>query len=345
MKFLFSAFLFFLTVSVFKGQSQQPDQEAYNYMATIGSGYEKISEDYMQYASAVAHNSARKAEKRRADLIKSIYAVKETVAKAPCFKDNCALRDSAVSYLTLNFYVLNYDYEKIVNMEEVSEQSYDLMEAYMLARDLAEKKVEESGKRLEEVEKAFAAKYNIPLSPDKSELSRKIEQANQVNDHYKDVYLIFFKSYKQEAYLLDALDKKDFSAAEQNKNALLQTATEGLTKLTSLKAFRNDRSLITACRQALDFYKNEATKMSAIIDFMMKAENFNKMKETFDAKDPMMRTKEEVDQYNKAANELNTLQRTFTTNYNYLNTNRSNVVNNWNNQSENYQEKYIPKYN
>jgi hypothetical protein len=317
----------------------------YNYLKIIAEEQVLISEKYLDYASAVAHGkSARKVEKRRIDLIKSVLSSKDKIASLPCFDNDCKLRDSLVSFLTISYYVLNFDYEKIVNMEEVAEQSYDLMEEYMNAREKASDKVEQAGKKVDTVLREFAKANNVTLSDKKDALSIKMERVSKVNKHYNEVFLIFFKSYKQEAYLSDALNRKDFSSAEQNRNALLQVSNEGLSKLDTLHAFLNDRSLIMACHKALDFYKTEAKdKIGIIIDFMLKNDNYEKLREVVESKDKMSLTKEEVANYNNSAKELNNLMPTFNSTKTSLNQNRLSVTNNWNNTAQNYLEKYIPK--
>ena len=323
----------------------QTSEDAYKYYYAIGMEHYKISDDYMKYASAVAHGSARKAEKKRVDLLQTIAQAKQKVAAMDCFNGDCALRDSVVSYFNISLIVLNEDFQKILNLEEIAEQSYDLMEAYFLAKQLASDKMEEAGNRLDAVEDEFVAKNNIKLNEQKSDLSKKIEQTNKVNDHYNKVYLIYFKSYKQEAYLLDALNRKDYSGAEQNRNALEQTSKEGLGLLDTISPYRNDRSLMVACKKALNFYNKEATeKMKSCIDFMLLTENFEKMRKTFEAKEPIQRTKAEVDEYNNAVKEINSKSASFNNTFNYLNQNRELIINYWNQIAQNYLEKYIPKY-
>jgi hypothetical protein len=100
-----------------------------------------------------------------------------------------------------------------------------------------------------------------------------------------------------------------------------------------------------ACKKSLDFYKKEAAeKMKPYIEFMLLADNFEKIQKAFEAKDPMQRTKAEVDEYNKAVKEINTKSTSFQNTNNYLNQNREATVKYWNEVSQMYLEKYIPKY-
>ena len=325
----------------------QKEYTAESYMISMSNEYRRTSESFLSYSSAMAHsNSARKVERKRSDLISSVAQAKINISQMPCFKDDCSLRDSLVAFLNIAYYVLTDDYSRILNMEEIAEQSYDLMEAYMLAREKADEKMNQAGIRLEKTQTEFASRHHVALSDEKDKLSLKIEQVNQVSDHYTSVYLIFFKNYKQELYMLDALERKDLSSVEQNRNALIQTVTEGLAKLDTLKAFRNDKSLIYSCKRTLTFYNTEATaKMPVIIEFMMKNENFEKIKKAFDAKSNMEKTQTDVDNYNKAVDELNKSGRSYDVTQQYINQYRKSNIENWNTVSHNYLEKYIPKSN
>src|SRR5436190_2892 len=96
------------------------------YMSYIGEDSKKISKDMWDYMSAIARGkNARKVENRRKDLLKTIMTAKTKISAAKDYKGDYSLRDSAVAFLQFNYDLLNKDYEKIINMEEISEKSYD----------------------------------------------------------------------------------------------------------------------------------------------------------------------------------------------------------------------------
>ena len=161
-------------------------------------------------------------------------------------------------------------------------------------------------------------------------------------DHYDEVYLIFFKSYKQEAYLMDALNQKNVNAIEQNINSLLTFSEQGLEKLKQVKGYNNDASLIIACRNLLNFYKDEAKKGSALSDFFLKQENFVKLKKQFDSKPASKRTKQDVDQFNKAVDEINAASDAYNSRNDDLNKQRTVTLNGWNNAVKKFMDTYIP---
>ncbi|MCR6641894.1 MAG: hypothetical protein NVV82_23640 [Sporocytophaga sp.] len=340
--------IFLLLVSTFFALSTRAQKftTAGEYMTYMGELNRKITEDYMSYTSAVAHGkSARKVENRRKEIIQSTKDAIKKISVMPPYKDDKALRDSAVSYLKLTQHVLNDDYAKILNMEEIAEQSYDAMEAYLLAQELASEKMNDAGRRLNAIEKEFAAKNNINLIESKDELTTKVEKAQRVNAYQRKVYLIFFKSYKQEAYLLDAIQSKNVNGIEQNKNTLQKYAEQGLATLDTMKAFSNDRTIVNACKQLLEFYKTESKdKIPSLTSFYIKEENYLKIKKAFEAKKESARTKADVDQYNKAVNEFNQSVNEFNATNNSLNDTRNKLIANYNKAVDTFLDKHTPKY-
>ncbi|MEO7983162.1 MAG: hypothetical protein ABI688_03665, partial [Bacteroidota bacterium] len=104
---------------------------------------------------------------------------------------------------------------------------------------------------------SIAGKNNINLVEGESALGNKSKIVNEVMDHCNTVYLIFFKSYKQEGYLIEAMGKKNVVSIEQNLNSLQKFTEQGLEKLKDLKGYSNDATLIKAGRDALNFYQSE----------------------------------------------------------------------------------------
>jgi hypothetical protein len=229
------AFILFFTLYCVSGSGQK-FTDAYSYINYINTQYSKVMEDMWSYTSAVAHGkNARKIEAKRNELINTTLKTKENIAKMPAFQDDQNLRDSTVYYLGLGHSILINDYSAIVDMEAVAEQSYDQMEAYILAQEKANEKLDLAGKRLEREQKEFALKFHMTLVEGKDKVGNNLEKANRAFAYYNKVYLLFFKCHKQDMYLSDALNKSDINAVDQNKNALLKFSNEGMKQLDTLK--------------------------------------------------------------------------------------------------------------
>ena len=334
-----------LFISGFSFASAQEFNDAVSYLSYVGTQYQEISKDMMSYTSAASHGkSARKVEKKRKELLQTVKDAEMNMRKLKPFKGDHALRDSAISYFRINGLVLNEEYGKIVDMEEVAEQSYDLMEAYLLAQEKAGDKLDEAHQKVSEQHKLFAEKNNIKLIESSSKLSEKLRTSNKVIQYHDKVYLIFFKSYKDEIYLLDALKKSDVSAMEQTKNSLEKNATEGMKQLMKLNPFEGDASLKNACMKALEYYKSEALKTPGLVDYLLKKENFEKTKKAFDAKKQEDRTDEDINQFNKSVVDFNATVNKYNALNGQLDKGRATILDNWNKSSENFMDNHIPKY-
>lgn len=342
--FVFTQLIFLLFL--LSNQSNAQELTAGAYLDYIGNQYTEVSKDMMSYTSAASHGKgAKKVEKKRQELLITIKEAERTVRKMRPFQGDHQLRDTVASYFKLSHLVLLEDYGKIVDMEEIAERSYDAMEAYMMAKEKANEKLDFSYERVREQHDLFAKKNNIRIIENDSKLSQKLETSGKVYAYYNKIYLVFFKSYKDEAYLLEALAKGDLNAMEQTKNSLANSSAEGVKKLTAIGFFNSDGSLKNVCQQFLSFYQQEATsKATDQVDFFLKKENYEKIKKAFDGKRQNDRTKADVDQYNTAVNEYNASVNKFNSINNDLNKRRNELINLWNKTSDNFLSKYVPKY-
>ncbi len=342
MRYIF-VFIFkiILTIQLFGQTFTNPVE----YMNVIGEHYSQIKNDTWDYTRTVAHNKGgSKVEKRRVELLSTILNAKKTVSKLPSFQGDKSYRDSVVSYLAINYDVLNNDYAQIVDMEKIAEQSYDLMEAYLLAQDIANDRLKTAATNLQNSQLAFANKFNIALEEDSDEIAEKLEEADKMYKYYNKVYLIFFKSYKQEAYLVDAYSRADISAMEQNKNQLLEYSEEGLYELRHMSPFYGDHSLLDKAISTLLFYKEEAQKHAPKqIDFYLKKERFENVKKALDAKPKEKRTKEDVDKYNNSLTDYNNSIKSFNDINGELNSQRSEIYNSWNKTCQEFTANHVQK--
>ncbi len=315
------------------------------YLGFIGKQHHTIAKRFLAYNSASSHGKkAKKVDGLKNKLLNEIQESRMNISSMPSFKSDKSYRDSAVAFMKLYYNALNEDYSKIVNMEEIAEQSYDLMEAYLLAKEMVDKKMDDASASLSEAEKKFAAVHKINLVSGKDEIGDMIKQVNETGSYYHPIYLVFFKSFKQETYLVDAIEKKNINGIEQNKNALLQNAQEGIAKLGNLPAFKGDNSLVTNCRRLLEFYIKEANeKVPVITDYLLKQAAFEKMKKEFEKKTEP--SKAEVDTFNKTVKELNNGVKTFNDISNNLYQARSQLLDNWNNAVDGYFDNHMPTYN
>lgn len=340
MKKLLVSSMLLLSVLSFAQSTTNPGE----YMNFFTQSYEAIQTDLWDYTRTISHGkSARKVEKRRLELIQSSNSALSKAKRAKDFDGSSTYKEAVVEYFTIVNLVLKEDYAELVDMEEVSEQSYDAMEAYMMARDLASDKQSDAAKMLNEAQSAFAEENGVTLVESTDNMSKKMEIAGHVYDHYNEVFLIFFKSNKQELYLLDAAGAKDVGAIEQNREALKETLEEGNEKLTRVELYQGDKSMIEATKALFKFYEKEAENMQLIVDLILKTEDFNKVKGAFEAKKEKNRTQEDVDEFNKAVNEMNGAIEAYNEVNESNNKQRAKLVDGWNSAAEKFTNKHVPR--
>jgi hypothetical protein len=330
-----------------RAQKSAPDMSnPGDYMTAIGKARGDMDIKYMQYVAAVAHGRrARKVEKLRQGVLDNITQSRYNTTDLPLFKGDNSLRKGSIDYIQLCYLVFSEDYTKIVNMEELAEQSVDEMQAYLLLQDKISEKLNEASANLEKSNQEFAAKYNVELVTEKTPLSEKMEIAGKLNTYMNNVYLIFFKCNWEDGQMVKAMNNKKVNDVEQARSALLRYANEGLQSLDTMKPFANDPSLANSCKRALQFYKKSAeSDVPKLTDYFLREEDFDKLKKSFEAKSPSDRTKDDVNAYNKAVKDINSSVGAFNQTNSMLNNNRNQVLNDWSEEQKRYADEQMPQY-
>jgi hypothetical protein len=326
--------------------SQANSESPVAHMNFLNQLEETQSQKYMSYMSEVAHGGrARKLEKRRQDVINSVRNSIREGGKLRPFKGDASLRDAYKQYWTVLLNVFLEDYHKIMDMEEVAERSYDAMEAILLIQEKAGDKLDQEHDKLKDAFDAFAAKHNVTITQGQaSKLDRKLAKVGQVNKYMNNLYLIFFKSTVQESLAFDAFQAGDVNALEQSKASLLKYSIEGLARLDTIKPFGDDGSMITACRKVLEFQKSEAqNKLSGYSEFILKKDQAEKAKKTFDSKPAGQRTQKDSDQYNSAVEQYNKAVAEYNKINNELNASREKVMSNWDITKRKFLDRHVPR--
>jgi uncharacterized protein YlxW (UPF0749 family) len=335
--------IFFLAVSA--NVAAQEFKSAVDYLNYIEKEQGQISKSTWKYTTAVAHSkSARRIDNTRKQLVKSIEAAQKKIsALKDGYKGDLEYRNQVLQYLDICKININEEYSKLIDMQEVAEQSYDAMEAYLLMRDLVNEKLDSETAKVESAFRSFALKYNITITDGSSALGEKIKLSNEVFDYHTSLYLIFFKVSFTDGNLVNSIEKKDLSAIQQNANTLIQYADEGLAKLKAIKPYKGDSSMINIAKKSLEYFKKEAQQyVPKIVEFIMFNDKFENARKTMEAKTANDRSKEEIDNYNAMVKQVNKE----IDNYNKTNNanfqEKNNILNEWNNAGENFISGHVP---
>ena len=338
------ALLLLYPLACLRAQSSASDPG--KYMDAISAALTDMNKTYMAYLSATAHSHrARKIEKMRQETLESITNCRYKINDLPYYNGDNSLRESSIGYVKLCYSVFSEDYAHIVNMEEIAEQSFDEMEAYLLLQEKTNERIKEASDSMDMAEKTFAAKYSVHLVSGSSELSQKMTAAEKLNHYYNEVFLLFFKCNWQDGEITKAINKKDLKNIEQSRNALDNFAVEGLKALDTLRTFEGDATLAAACAGALRTYKRMAEdELPKVEDFYLKQDNFEKLKAALDAKSQSSRTQQDVDAYNNAVKDVNASVNAYNQQGAQMNNDRKTMNDNWNNAEKSFMDAHMPHY-
>ncbi len=342
--------LFFFVLSILvlsiKTSYAQDLSNPGDYITAISNAQTEMNQKYMAYMSATAHvRRARKIDKMRQAALESIENSRENTASLPYYKGDNSLRQSSMNYIKFCYNVFNDDYAKILNLEDIAEQSFDEMQAFLLLQEKTNEKINEANDKMKEATDVFAKKYNVNLIESKSALGEKLDESGKLNHYRNQLYLIYFKCYWQDGEIIKALNAGKITEAEQGRNSLIRFATEGLAGLDSLKSFEGDPAMAINCREILNFYKSMAENdMPKQMDYFLKKENFEKLKKSFDSKSESDRTKQDVNAFNDGIKEINKATDTYNNTNKKLDKQRADVENKWNDTEKTFADAHMPYY-
>ncbi|HTC00673.1 MAG TPA: hypothetical protein VK705_08320 [Ferruginibacter sp.] len=334
----FSAIIFVIAIFISSSVKSQKLTNAKTYLAVIDKQHTKIAKDFLEYSNAISQRKKTdKITSLNRALLNEINKSELTISAMPLFQDDKEFRDSAVSFTKACFNLLNTDYIKIATIEPTAEKSFDKMKELLTAKVLANGKLKVINVSYHVASMKFADKY----INNKDEFSDKTQQASDVNTYYNKIYLLFFKTYNSEIYLLDAIKLKDGNSVEQNKKIVYQNAQDGLKQLDTLKAFNGDNNLIKNGKLILTFYSAESDeKMGDVSGYFPAAKEFQKTRILYEKKPS--HTKDEVNDYKKAVDEFNASLKKFNNTSHDLDRKRKKLFDNWNDASKDFFNKHLP---
>lgn len=287
--------------------SRQLTLEALNYHITLTKPIRDFQEAYYDYIKVVTRmRRARIVEKRRQALLQVLENIKNYYSTTNALHNDSTLLSDLKTYIHLTQVVLKEDFDKILDMEDIAEQSYDLAEAYELALDMAIEKLHNCFNTLRQREGIFFKKYNIKAKEDKSELVLKIQKTTRAMEYFGTINRIVARANRQNNYTSMAIQGKDLASLEQHLITLVSVSEEGLEKLQKQQSYDGDNELLLTAVEMLQFYKNEGqTTYPANVDFIIKTDNFQKMMKRFNEIKKKDRTQKDVNQYNNAVRSYN----------------------------------------
>ncbi len=317
--------------------------EAAEYMQKIIEKHDNVIKKYLNYNSAASHGKkSDKVEKLKNNLLDEVEKSKKKISKMDAFNGNTTYRDSAVAFMDFYYNVLQNDYDKIVNLDEITEKTYDELEAYLLLRRQVDKKLEEANRRIQKAQDNFAAENSIKLVDAEDELREKMKTVIKVNEYYHKLYLIFFKPYLQDKSINRNLAKGDITTIKKDTADMKKYVKEVINKLDTLPSYDNDSSLKKACSHLMQFYEKKMSQfVKPLTDYYVVSEKFEKAKKEYEKiKDP---SQDDADKYNRAVDEINKARGFYNETNAAMYAAAKENIRNWNKAVHTFLDRYMPE--
>lgn len=301
--------------------------------------FQNASYEYMKMVMKLRRTKAL--EEKRQELITIIGKIKKHASNSQPFNGDSTLLNDFKEYLDLVYLILKKDFDKIVDMEDISERSFDKQEEYEMAIDSAYSKLHGTFDQLKECELKFSKKYNIKMNEKKDLLDIKIEKANNALSYYDKINRLVSRSNRYYSYAKKAIENKDVTSLEQHLNTVKSFSEEGIENIDKIGNYDGSSDLIDAAKIMLQFYFDETQNtLSENIEFILTVDKFNTVKKKFDAMRPEERTKKVVDKFNEMVRMYNDA----ISNINNINKKSykdgTNIINDWNKASEQFFEEH-----
>lgn len=269
-------------------QSFESPMQYFNFFNQAHSAIVSKNMEYIQHA--VHSDDIMAIAQKRIALINSIDQTIKNVSALPPYPQDAGIRQEMMAVLTAYKEVFKVDFEQVESLKQQSKASYQAMERYLNAQDMAEKRMADTGERFLNAQRQFAKTNNIQLlegSPDP-----EMEQLQKLNNYQRIIFLSGFKLGKTDAEFMDALQGADKEAPGRLRLQLEREAKAELARLRALPAFNGNTAYRDATIRQIEFQLDMALNYyPAMIRINTKAQSEI--------------TQEDVDAYNAAVEKVN----------------------------------------
>jgi hypothetical protein len=228
----------------------------------------------LRYISKSAHSdNEKKIEARRLEVVKQNEVSLAKLAKLKAFEGDLDFKDKATEALYQQLKVYSEDYKMVDFLAATRTRSYENMEQYFRAMEVAEAKLQAVGDSVDVAQKRFAQRHKLTITrdPETEQLDKYIEAVSAVNAYQHKVYLAQFRVEKANGKVGDAMAAQDVAAFADARKQLAEETKAAAAELAAVPAFRGkDTQYRDATRNLVNFYaglaSNQFVKMEALLD-------------------------------------------------------------------------------
>ena len=212
----------------------------------------------LRYISKAAHSeNDRKIEARRLEVVEQNKVAVAKLQHMPAYKGNAELWAAALTAFQTMLGVYSADYKEVNSLAANRTQSFEAMQRYFDAQEVAEKKLAVVDDSVNAAQRRFAKQFGMSIESTREsvKLAEYTKAVNAVNHYQHQVFLPYFRVQKASAKLTDALNAQDANAFEAARVAVAAEAEKSVTELAAVPGFRGkDVAYRNAARDFANMY-------------------------------------------------------------------------------------------
>ncbi|HEX8330475.1 MAG TPA: hypothetical protein VF629_23285 [Hymenobacter sp.] len=236
----------------------QTFEDPASYNNAIVNEQTELLKKNLRYISKAAHSeNDRKIESRRLEVVEQNKVAVAKIQRMPAYKGNADLRSSALTAFKTMLEVYSADYKQVNALAATRTQSFEAMERYFAAQEVAEQKLAVVNDSMNASQRRFARQFGMSIEPNRetTKLDEYTRQVTVVNKYQHQVFLPYFRVQKASAKLTDALNAQDAAAFDAARVTLAAEAEKSATELSAVPAFRGkDVAYRNAARDLANLY-------------------------------------------------------------------------------------------
>jgi len=295
-----------------------------------------VAAEVISFAEELENGTnVRTAEGKRRTLVSKWKTLVPQLRKQPDYKSNHLLVDSLVRYVERTKDLFENEYVQVIRLQDSSVRAFSYERKYLNAKQAVLLQLVENEAWLLAQFQHFGSDYVLAVPKKYEEEYGKLSAIQKVSRHHNVYKAVYAKCAGQEALLAKAIEYRKRSDMEQHSVVLMKYVKESCKVLDTVKAAYEDRNIVQATKDLLDFYKVECEyKIPMLVSFMSRGGEDQRKGKTDIGNNININPHVNVEPHADIATYANTKGD--------LDEQRPVLLSNWNKASQNFLRKYLP---
>ena len=272
-----------------------------DYNDFIVSEQTKFLKKQLRYIKTSVYSENKdRIDTRRQDVINQLDRSLYRLDQIDNYDKNSNFLDEFIALMETIRDVYDIKYEAAKDLSERRASSFEAMQDYFDSYDRMDKIVNDALIKAIKAQESFADQHKLVLGVDDEEFEEELEKTHKALEFSQDVYLLYFKVAKINAYFVDAFNAEDLPMMQRKQKELLAVTAEVSNKLKTMDSFEGSLAYASSTGKLVKFYQTMAkSKYTKIIKSFEEFESFDNMEQT-----DVNKLNNIIKQYNKQYEDL-----------------------------------------